>query len=86
MSSPETTPSGDRFSPISQDDHAGYLWIAALLAGIYSVLAIFLRTYIKRDCFGIDDWICAAATVRGRPVQKRPCRSISMTKAFLANA
>ncbi|KAF2402029.1 hypothetical protein EJ06DRAFT_474359 [Trichodelitschia bisporula] len=52
-----------RFSPMTQDDHAGVLWIASLLAGIYAVLSLLVRTFIKRKCFGIDDWMCAAATV-----------------------
>ena len=66
-SSPSSTPtpSKHRFSPITQDDHAGYLWIATLLAAVYAVLSILVRGYIKRKCFGADDWICAAATVSG---------------------
>lgn len=58
-----STHTPDRFSPISPDDHAGYLWIATLLAAIYSLLSILVRAYVKRDCLGADDWICAAATV-----------------------
>jgi hypothetical protein len=55
--------SENRFSPITDDDRGGILWIASLLAGIYSVLSILVRFYIKRKCFGTDDWLCAAATV-----------------------
>lgn len=52
-----------RFSPITDDDKAGILWIASLLAGVYAVLSMIVRTYIKRKCFGHDDWMCLAATV-----------------------
>ena len=62
--SPSAFPSSsDRFSPITQDDHAGYLWITTLLTTIYAILSILVRWYIKRRCFGIDDWACVAATV-----------------------
>jgi hypothetical protein len=53
----------NRFSPITDDNRAGILWIASILAGVYSMLSILVRFYIKRKCFGADDWICAAATV-----------------------
>jgi hypothetical protein len=53
----------NRFSPITDENRAGILWIASLLAGIYSVLSILVRFHIKRKCFGKDDWLCAAATV-----------------------
>lgn len=52
------------FAPITANDKSGVLWIASLLSGIYAVLAILVRWYQKRKCFGIDDWICLAATVR----------------------
>lgn len=57
-------PTADRFSAITQDDQAGYLWIATLLAAIYAILSILVRSYVKRDCFGKDDLVCVAATVR----------------------
>jgi Gpi18-like mannosyltransferase len=53
-----------RFSPITDNDKAGILWIASLLSGIYAVLSLIVRLYIKRKCFGHDDWICLVATVR----------------------
>jgi hypothetical protein len=52
-----------RFSPITDTNKAGILWIASLLSGIYAVLAILIRWYQKRKCFGLDDWVCVAATV-----------------------
>jgi hypothetical protein len=52
-----------RFSPITDRDKAGILWIASLLAGVYAVLSMIVRAYIKRKCFGHDDWLCLAATV-----------------------
>lgn len=59
----DTSPSDTRFSPITDHDKAGILWIAALMSGIYAVLSMVVRSYIKRTCFGYDDWICLAATV-----------------------
>ena len=62
--SPSAFPSSsDRFSPITQYDHAGYLWITTLLTTTYAILSILVRWYIKRRCFGIDDSTCVAATV-----------------------
>ena len=70
MSGGNSTPStsddtiqNSRFSPITDQDQAGVLWIAGILAAIYAVLSVFVRTYIKRKCFGYDDWVCFGATV-----------------------
>ncbi|TID26479.1 hypothetical protein E6O75_ATG00972 [Venturia nashicola] len=52
-------------APITDTNKAGILWIASLLSGIYAILAILVRWYQKRKCFGIDDWICLAATIVG---------------------
>ncbi|KAE9986179.1 hypothetical protein EG327_004429 [Venturia inaequalis] len=52
-------------APITETNKSGILWIASLLSGIYALLAILVRWYQKRKCFGIDDWICLAATVVG---------------------
>jgi hypothetical protein len=62
-SEPSSFTSENRFSPITDIDKGGILWIASLLAGVYSVLSTLVRFYIKRKCFGTDDWVCAAATV-----------------------
>lgn len=51
-------------APITETNKAGILWIASLLSAIYALLSILVRWYQKRKCFGIDDWICLAATVR----------------------
>jgi hypothetical protein len=64
-----STPSGNRFSPITDTDKAGILWIASLLSGIYASLSILIRWYQKRKCFGIDDWVCVVATVRQFPLK-----------------
>lgn len=69
-SAPSSLATADRFSPITQDNHAGYLWIATLLAAIYAILSILVRSYIKRNCFGADDIICVAATVGVRSTVK----------------
>lgn len=51
-----------RFSPISSDDHAGYLWIAAILGLVYTFLSAFLRAHIKWGMYGWDDALLAMAT------------------------
>ena len=65
----ETTSKADsneanRFSPVTDQDQAGVLWIASLLAATYALLSILTRAYIKRKCYGLDDLVCLAAMVR----------------------
>jgi hypothetical protein len=77
----------NRFSPITDEDRAGILWIASLLAGVYSILSILVRFYIKRKCFGTDDWLCAAATVDlpRSPHSLLTSQQIFGTGSFVAN-
>ncbi|KAF2435934.1 hypothetical protein EJ08DRAFT_295621 [Tothia fuscella] len=58
-----TSSEAHRFSSITDDSKAGILWIASLIAGVYSVLSVLVRFYIKRKCYGLDDWACAVATL-----------------------
>lgn len=51
------------FSAISPSDHAGYLWIIVILGDIYTVLASFVRVFIKWGVFGLDDYLIGLATV-----------------------
>lgn len=51
-----------RFSPITTTDHAGLLWIAAILGLIYTSLVLLARAYIKRKMYGSDDALVAVAT------------------------
>lgn len=60
--SPSTT-SGNRFAPITSDNHSGSLWIASILCLIYGVLTLTLRGHIKFRIYGLDDWLIAVATV-----------------------
>lgn len=53
----------NRFSPITPDDHAGSLWIAALLCLVYSVTTMFLRGHLRWNMYGVDDYLALAATV-----------------------
>jgi hypothetical protein len=57
------TTDDSRFSPISEYDHAGILWITALLSGTYFVLSLLTRIYIKITKWWQDDWVCIFATV-----------------------
>jgi hypothetical protein len=63
MSSQSPIDDSSRFSPIGDDDHAGYLWIVTTLGIIYSGLAAALRGHIKWGLLGSDDYCIALATV-----------------------
>ncbi|KAF1812168.1 hypothetical protein P152DRAFT_487593 [Eremomyces bilateralis CBS 781.70] len=52
-----------RFSPITEFDKAGIVWILALLGGVYTLLTLFVRWFIKRDTFGSDDWTFVGTTL-----------------------
>ncbi|KAK8091324.1 hypothetical protein PG994_000829 [Apiospora phragmitis] len=58
-----TTPSSTRFSPITATDHAGYVWIVAILGITYTALTCALRGWIKFRVYGWDDVLIALATV-----------------------
>ncbi|KAL2410375.1 hypothetical protein ABEF95_000490 [Exophiala dermatitidis] len=58
------TVSGEnRFSQITPDDHAGSVWIAALLCLVYSVLTLFLRGHLRWKMYGPDDYLALVATL-----------------------
>lgn len=50
-------------SPISPDDHAGQVWILAILAIIYTGTSLVVRGSIKWNLFWFDDYLLATATV-----------------------
>lgn len=60
-----TSLQGPRYSPITGDDHAGIVWIIALLSLVFYVLTLATRIYVKRHKWWWDDTICAVATVAG---------------------
>ncbi|OQO08166.1 hypothetical protein B0A48_06960 [Cryoendolithus antarcticus] len=49
------------FAPITEYDHAGYIWIAALYCMSVSLLVLCTRAYIKKNTFGNDDWSFVAS-------------------------
>lgn len=53
----------NRFSPITTGDHAGLLWITAILCLIYSFIALMVRGHVKWNLYGVDDAFLATATV-----------------------
>lgn len=55
--------SSSRFSPITETDHAGFLWIITPLSIIYTGLSCLLRIWIKRGLYGWDDLLLIAGTV-----------------------
>jgi hypothetical protein len=61
----DTGSGGQRYSPITPDNHAGILWIVALLSLIFSVLSLVTRSYVKRNKWWYDDTVCTIATVFG---------------------
>ncbi|KAK3714682.1 hypothetical protein LTR37_007662 [Vermiconidia calcicola] len=54
-------PNWHSFAPITTYDHAGYLWTTALYCIIFSTLVFATRTYIKKNSWGRDDSVFAAA-------------------------
>jgi hypothetical protein len=59
------TSGGPRYSAITSTDHAGILWILALLSLIFSVLSLATRIYIKLHKWWLDDTACVVATTFG---------------------
>lgn len=51
-----------RFSPITANDHAGYVWIVTILGITYTLSAAILRAWIKRGVYGWDDALGAMGT------------------------
>lgn len=51
------------FSPIENNDHAGYLWIVTILGMIYSSFSGLARARIKKGIYGADDYLIGLATV-----------------------
>lgn len=54
---------GPRFATVTADDYGGVVWTVSILCGIYSLLTMALRGYIKWRTWGLDDWLAGAATV-----------------------
>lgn len=44
-----------RFSPITVNDHAGYVWIVTILGVTYTISAAILRAWIKWGMYRWDD-------------------------------
>lgn len=53
----------NRFSQVTENDHAGIIWVVALLALVYSVLTLVTRSVIKWHMVGSDDFALIAAQV-----------------------
>jgi hypothetical protein len=63
---PWDTSVGNRLVHYSSQDHRAPLWIAALLALVYSIGILLVRIYIKRRVFGLDDYAISTSTVGSR--------------------
>ena len=51
------------FSPITANDWAGLVWVAAILSLMFSVITLATRFQIKLHSLGNDDWFIAAGTL-----------------------
>ena len=56
-------PDSTRFSPITETDHAGYIWIVTIIGTSYTALSLLLRAWIKYRVYGWDDLLIAIGTV-----------------------
>jgi hypothetical protein len=63
---PWDTSVGNRLVHCSSQDHRAPLWIAVLLALVYSIGILLVRIYIKRRVFGLDDYAISTSTVGSR--------------------
>ncbi|GAB7356354.1 hypothetical protein MBLNU459_g7143t1 [Dothideomycetes sp. NU459] len=64
MSSTTDFPPGIWYlSKITETNHAGYVWIVALLTLLYPLGACFVRFNVRYGAYRSDDWGLAAATV-----------------------
>ncbi|KAF2265809.1 hypothetical protein CC78DRAFT_567379 [Lojkania enalia] len=52
-----------RFSQVTENDHAGVIWIISLLGLVYSILTFLTRAAIKWQMLGPDDFALVAAQV-----------------------
>ncbi|KAK8127244.1 hypothetical protein PG984_008352 [Apiospora sp. TS-2023a] len=52
-----------RFSPITETDHAGYIWVVTIIGTAYTALSLLLRAWIKYRVYGWDDLLIAIGTV-----------------------
>lgn len=77
------------FSPITPEDHAGYLWIITILGIIYTTFIAAVRVYVKLRLVGLDDFLLGIATVSVRVAQsnklyikKVPTESLVLVQVF----
>ncbi|OAA36857.1 hypothetical protein NOR_07377 [Metarhizium rileyi] len=59
------TASSPAFAAITQDDHRGLLWIAAILSFIFVILTLSARLYVRKHMLGRDDYASIVAVVLG---------------------
>lgn len=64
-----TVADDNRFARVTPDNHAGSLWIAALLCLVYAVMTLALRAHLRWKMFGMDDYLAVAATVWSFPAK-----------------
>ena len=51
------------FAAVTDDDHRGILWIAAILSLIFTLLTLSARLYVRKHMLGRDDYAVVAAVV-----------------------
>lgn len=58
-----SSPTTYTFSPVTDTDRAGLVWVAAILSLMFVILTLATRFQIKFHTLGWDDWLIAAGTV-----------------------
>ena len=51
------------FARITDDDHAGWLWVLGFLTLIYPLLSLYVRLQVRVSNYGVEDWMICVATV-----------------------
>lgn len=53
----DTASDGNRFAPITADNHSGSLWIATLVCLVYSFITVATRGWLRLKMYGMDDFL-----------------------------
>lgn len=58
-----STSGENRFAPVTEDNHAAPIWISSLLCLVYSTLVLVMRGWLRRNMYGLDDYLALSASV-----------------------
>lgn len=51
------------FAHQTENDHAAALWVAAILCGIFTLIGMLTRAYVRYKAVGIDDWVILGGSI-----------------------